>query len=319
MQGCHHQARRAKENSPVIDHWVRVSLCPKSRPGRKHRQTPTSHQDAANLNPNSEGGQEIEPTCREPIVGRARHSVRAAPATSACKISRRRLPDPLPIKREPPVVGGVALRLRLPAEQALCGDAMPIGARMFSSPRRVCGSGAGPATKTPESTETGRNNTIITMNERLQTRVARATGPYRPATRRTERVRRSFCQRTSFVICASSFFRHLTFVIRHSQTETIKNPRNITFYSFETAPHNYPTHHRQPMAGRARHSVRAAPATSACKISPASPSRPAADQDLLEFPVPTSEFGLNPEPDRLKPETFNLKPCETPEISHFTF
>ena len=38
MQGCHHQARRAKENSPVIDHWVRVSLCPKSRPGRPNRR-----------------------------------------------------------------------------------------------------------------------------------------------------------------------------------------------------------------------------------------------------------------------------------------
>ena len=36
---------------------------------------------------------------------------------------------------------------------------------------------------------------FTTMNERLQTRVARATGPYRPATRRTERVRRSICQR----------------------------------------------------------------------------------------------------------------------------
>ena len=42
------------------------------------RQTPTSHPDPANLNPNSEVGHEIEPTCREPIVGRARHSVRAA-------------------------------------------------------------------------------------------------------------------------------------------------------------------------------------------------------------------------------------------------
>jgi len=29
-----------------------------------------------------------------------------------------------------PLVDGVALRLRLPAEQALCGDALPIGARM---------------------------------------------------------------------------------------------------------------------------------------------------------------------------------------------
>ena len=77
-----------------------------------------------------------------------------------------------------------------------------------------------------------RINNFITMNERLQTRVARATGPYRPATRRTERVRRSFCQRTPFVIGASSFFRYSTFVIRHSQTEIIKNPRNITFYLF---------------------------------------------------------------------------------------
>ena len=46
--------------------------------------------------------------------------------------------------------------------------------------------------------------------------------------------------------------------------------------------------------GRARHSVYAAPATSGRKISPASPSRPAADQDFDQFPVPTSEFGLNP-------------------------
>jgi len=40
--------------------------------------------------------------------------------------------------------------------------------------------------------------TNLSHHERLQTRVARATGPYRPATRRTERVRRSFCQRTPF-------------------------------------------------------------------------------------------------------------------------
>jgi hypothetical protein len=40
--------------------------------------------------------------------------------------------------------------------------------------------------------------------------------------------------------------------------------------------------------------VYAAPATSGRKISPASPSRPAADQDFDQFPVPTSEFGLNP-------------------------
>ena len=74
------------------------------------------------------------------------------------------------------------------------------------------------------------------MNEHLQTRVARATGPYRPATRRTERVRRSFCQRTPFVIGTSSFFRHSTFVIRHSPTEIIKNPRNITFYALKPHP-----------------------------------------------------------------------------------
>jgi len=35
------------------------------------------------------------------------------------------------------VVDEVALRLRLPAKQALYGDAMPIGMRMFPSPRLV--------------------------------------------------------------------------------------------------------------------------------------------------------------------------------------
>ena len=43
--------------------------------------------EISGLNPNSEVGNENASTCREPIVGRARHSVRAAPATSACKIS----------------------------------------------------------------------------------------------------------------------------------------------------------------------------------------------------------------------------------------
>jgi len=93
-----------------------------------------------------------------------------------------------------------------------------------------------PASKLNTSPENPRINTFITMNERLQTRVARATGPYRPATRRTERVRRSFCQRTPFVIGASSFFRHSTFVIRHSQAEIIKNPKNITFYALKPHP-----------------------------------------------------------------------------------
>jgi len=102
-----------------------------------------------------------------------------------------------------------------------------------------------------------RINTFITMNERLQTRGARATGPYRPATRRTERVRRSFCQRTPFVIGASSFFRHSTFVIRHSQTETHQKPPKYQFLRFETRIRNLPAT-RLPLSGRARHSVRAA-------------------------------------------------------------
>ena len=51
--------------------------------------------------------------------------------------------------------------------------------------------------------------------------------------------------------------------------------------------------------GRARHSVRAAPATSGCKFSPASPSRPAAEQGLpLRSPCrpfsATEEFCLTP-------------------------
>jgi hypothetical protein len=103
---------------------------------------------------------------------------------------------------------------------------------------------------------------------------------------------------------------------------------------------------REPIVGRARHSVRAGPATSACKSSPASPCRPAADQDFARvsrthlgvriepseekyllgpperqtvmnaFPQiftqtlsPNHEpAGLNPKLFDLKPSTFNLKP-----------
>ena len=72
-----------------------------------------------------------------------------------------------------------------------------------------------PGSRLNTSPENPRINTFITMNERLQTRLARATGPYRPATRRTERVRRSFCQRTirhwCFVILSSFNLRHSSF------------------------------------------------------------------------------------------------------------
>ena len=78
-----------------------------------------------------------------------------------------------------------------------------------------------PGSRLNTSPENPRINTFITMNERLQTRVARATGPYRPATRRTERVRRSFSQRTPFVI---------------PKLKPIKNPRNITFYALKPHP-----------------------------------------------------------------------------------
>ena len=80
-----------------------------------------------------------------------------------------------------------------------------------------------------------RINTFITMNE-FANKGGTGHCPYRPATRRTERVRRSICQRTPFVIGASSFFRHSTFVIRHCQTEIIKNRRNITFYALKPHP-----------------------------------------------------------------------------------
>jgi len=46
-------------------------------------------------NPNSEVGNEIEKTCREPIVGRARHSVRAAPAIRVCQFSPKSHPQPI--------------------------------------------------------------------------------------------------------------------------------------------------------------------------------------------------------------------------------
>jgi len=109
-----------------------------------------------------------------------------------------------------------------------------------------------PGSRLNTSPENPRINTFITMNERLQTRVARATGPYRPATRRTERVRRSFCQRTPFVIGASSFFRHSTFVI--PKLKPIKKPRNITFYALKlesTTPETSRPHANPWAVGRA--------------------------------------------------------------------
>ena len=168
MQGCHHQARRAKENSPVIDHWVRGSLCPKSHPGRKNPRQPgwlpsrsdqssaavsaasagtvsvpgpipppaTIHPITSNnpgnitfitmkpsktstpfilhlsafiilqkppkyhflhFNPNSEAGNEIEKTRREPsAVGRVTPCAPRLPPAGA-KFPWRRLPDPLSI------------------------------------------------------------------------------------------------------------------------------------------------------------------------------------------------------------------------------
>ena len=71
-----------------------------------------------------------------------------------------------PCMREPPVVDEVALRLRLPAEQALCGDAMPIGLRIFPSPAWSA-VGALPSRKTPESTKTGRNITFIILKYQI--------------------------------------------------------------------------------------------------------------------------------------------------------
>ena len=73
-----------------------------------------------------------------------------------------------------------------------------------------------------------------------------------------------------FVIGASSFFRHLTFVIRHSQTETHQKSPKYHFLRFETRIHNrrnLPAT-RLPLGGRARHSVRAANGIQADKLSP---------------------------------------------------
>jgi hypothetical protein len=121
-------------------------------------------------------------------------------------------------------VDEVALRLRLPAKQALCGDAMPIGMRMFSSPRLVRGWGA-------------------------------------------------------------------------AQPQKRQNPPKLaeisllSFLHFETAPHNDPTHRRQPTGGRARHSVRAAIDIQAGKLSqlPVSQCFPLKKQ-IKQVPVFTTGY-----------------------------
>ena len=59
-----------------------------------------------------------------------------------------------------------------------------------------------------------------------------------------------------------------------------QKPPKYHFLRFETAPHNHPTHRRQPLGGRARHPVRAAPATNGYKFPPTSPSQPVADHGI---------------------------------------
>ena len=74
---------------------------------------------------------------------------------------------------------------------------------------------------------------------------------------------------------------------------------NAPFRQYTAIHGNPPIHQsrampcREPIVGRARHSVRAAPATSACKISPASPSRPTADQAFAR--VSRTHFGVRVE------------------------
>jgi len=65
-----------------------------------------------------------------------------------------------------------------------------------------------------------------------------------------DRPQRASCQPPSEVCSFVSICVHLR----------LKTPEIslFTFLHFETAPHNDPTHRRQPMGGRARHSVRAA-------------------------------------------------------------
>jgi len=175
-----------------------------------------------------------------------------------------------------------------------------------------------PASKLNTSPENPRINTFITMNERLQTRVARATGPYRPATRRTERVRRSFGQRTPFVIGASSFFRHSTFVIRHSQTETFSKPRNNTFITMKNPVHNYPKHHRHPMVSPPFHPG-GIPACSRW-LSEAIPpeSNPAASRTpagvpAIDLTARESFAGSHPSTDLFHAHSW----AKTPEITHY--
>ena len=57
------------------------------------------------------------------------------------------------------------------------------------------------------------------------------------------------------------------------ESEKYQKPPKYHFLRFETAPHNYPTHRRQPTGGRARHSVRAAIDIPADKLSQPPPSQ----------------------------------------------
>jgi hypothetical protein len=99
----------------------------------------------------------------------------------------------------------------------------------------------------------------------------------------------------AFGIRALSFFRHLAFVIRHSQTETRRNPRNITFYAFnpnsEVGNEIEKTRRAPGMVGRVTPCApRLQPA--GAKFPRRRPPDPLSISIFLEFPVPPSGFGV---------------------------
>ena len=75
------------------------------------------------------------------------------------------------------------------------------------------------------------------------------------------------------------------------ESEKYQKPPKYHFLRFETAPHNYPTHRRQPTGGRARHSVRAAIDIQAGKLSqrPLSQCSPLKKQ-IMQAPVFTTGY-----------------------------
>jgi len=230
MQGCHYKARRAKANSPAIDRWVRALIV--SSPGRDERTTASlgGHRHAATKVAQPSRLRVLAPSHRHPQhppnnVQQPRkyhfyhhetvknihaihpssfilHNSAKTPVISHLSLQNRHEPTP-----------------KTPAQQ-LAANPFPGRTRALACfrPRLAVGTDArhrASVSRTPDIVillKNARNNTLYATKPPPNLAPALQPDRHRPSYRGGL----SSAAIHPFVIGALTFFRHLTFVIRHS-------------------------------------------------------------------------------------------------------